>query len=432
MKDMKRILLYTLSLLLIASCKDGENSFGRVDQIDGNIPVPQPAEVVAVKPTSGGAVIKIRIPDDRNIKGVIATYYRNGKEINARISRYVDSLKIEGYADTEEHIVQVSSFNANAVKSTPVEIRFRPLMPAIRIVKPEILASAGGVKIRITGNTMKSDLAVCLLRDPNMANADKPIDRMNWIEVTTLFTASNNIMLTRRGIEPVKAIFGAYLRDRWGNISDTVKTILTPLEEIKIPKKNFKYFDPGDDNCFSMSAESSSYPVAGLWDDSGNSSSPHFLAIGKCPIPCWLTIDLGQTVELSRIATLPRQLYNVWRDAHPRDFEFWGSMNPSGKPGDGEHGFDDTWFCLGKFTQFKPSGYNEDGTVGNLTTEDYEYFNNGNDFELDNEKFPHAFDQLRYLRIVFKSTFATFLIPDANSAAGIQFGEITPWGQIVK
>lgn len=428
---MKKIVLYSITLALSLACSSNVNEFGRIDQLDNSLSKPQPVEVTKVKTMSGGAVLWVKIPDDKNIKGVVATYTRNGEEVNARISRYLDSLLVEGYADTKEHEVSVSSFNVNEMKSTPVVVKFNPEAPAVETVSPEVVASAGGVKIKITGNPDKSSLAVCILRDADLANYDKPVKDIKWKEVTTLFTASDNITLTRRGIEPTEAIFGVYIRDRWGNISDTLKSRLTPLEEVKIPKTGFKYANPGDDNCFDLEAERSTYPVTGLWDDSGLSASPHFLAVDKCPMPCWLTIDMGLTVELSRIATLPRIGYNIWAGGQPRDFEFWGSMNPSGKPGKGEHGFDDSWFCLGKFTQFKPSGYNADGSVGTVTQEDAAYFNAGNDFELSNEAYPHAYDAIRYLRIVFVDTFDTFLMPDATEG-GIQFGEVTPWGQVAK
>ena len=429
---MKKILIIASALVLMASCSSNENGFGRIDQKDNSLPAPQPVEVTKVKPISGGAVIWVKIPDDKNIKGVVAVYERNGQEVNSKISRYVDSLKVEGFSDTQEHEVRIYSFNVNENRSEPVIEKIVPEAPAIETVTPSIVASAGGVKIKIVGNSDKSDLAVCLLRDADLTDKDKPVKDIKWVEVTTLFTASDNIILTRRNIEPVEAIFGVYVRDRWGNISDTVKTVLTPLVEIPIPKKGFKHADPGDDNCFSLSEESSIYPVTGLWDGSGTSAKYCFLAIGQCPIPCWITIDLGSVVELSRIATLPRIGYNIWKDAHPRDFEFWGSMNPSGKAGKGEHGFDNTWFCLGKFRQVKPSGYNEDGTVGTVTQEDASYFNAGNDFELNDADYPHAYDQFRYLRIVFVDTFATFEMPDATEATGVQFGEITPWGRVIQ
>ena len=104
-------------------------------------------------------------------------------------------------------------------------------------------------------------------------------------------------------------------------------------------------------------------------------------------------------------------------------------MNPSGEYVEGnEHGFDDSWFCLGKFEQFKPSGYEADGSVGTVTPDDAQYFNGGNDFELDNEQYPHAYDELRYLRIVFANTFSTY---DLGLTTGsVQFGEVTPYGQV--
>ncbi len=423
----------TAAALLLVCC--AEENHGRIDQLDDSLSAPEKVEVTKVVSTAGGAILWVKIPDDKNIKGVVATYTRNGETVNSKISRYVDSLSVEGYADTDEHEVKVCSFNVNEDRSEPVSIKFTPLAPAIRTVSPSMIATAGGVKIKITGNEGKSDLAVCLLRNEDASNIGKPVSEIHWKEVTTLFTASNDITLTRRGIEAEEALFGVYIRDHWGNISDTTMAVLTPLPEVKIPKSGFTYSGEAvyakDDNIFSMDSERSTYPVKGLWDDSGYSSSPHFLAVDKVPIPCWVTIDLGNNVELSRIATLPRIAYpQIFGDGHIRNFEFWGSMDPTGEKGDGEHDFDDTWFCLGKFIQNKPSGYEADGSVGTITQEDQEAFNAGNDFELDDSQYPRAYDHLRYLRIVMTS-FAAWEMPDAANSA-IQLGEITLYGRVVE
>ena len=428
---MKRILLSSTliaSLLLAFGC--AEDNHGRVDQLDKDLTAPQPVQVTNVKPTSGGAVIWVSIPDDRNIKGVVATYRRAGEEVNARISRYVDSLKVEGFADTDEHEIQVCSFNVNEDKSEPVTVKVTPLTPAIRTVTPRLIAATGGVKVRISGNESKSDLAVCLLRDENVDNAGKPVGDVQWTEVTTMFTANNDITLTRRGIEPTEALFGVYIRDRWGNVSDTLTAVLKPAKESKIPKSGFKGAYLPDDNVFSLEAERAAYPLKGLWDDSGASETYRFLAVDKTPIPCWFTIDMGCEVKLSRIETLPRIGYREFAIGNPRNFEFWGSLNPSGEAGDGEHGFDDTWVCLGKFIQRKPSGYNPDGSVGTVTPEDLEAYNAGNDFELDSDEYPHAYDKIRYLRVVLTS-FASWEMSDMTTGA-IQFGEVTPYGEIIE
>lgn len=419
--------------LLAASCSD-ETVHGRVDQKNKSVQIPQPVEVTSVRSIAGGAVIKVKIPDDKYIKGVVATYDRHGEKVEARISRYVDSLSVEGFADTEEHDIEVCSFNVNEEKSEPVNVKITPNTPAIMTVKPIMYAATGGVKIYINGNFDKSDLAVCLLRDTVLSHENMPVSEMKWVEVTTLFTASDDITLTRRGLDTLKAIYGVYLRDHWGNISDTTTAVLKPLEEIQIPKANFAYFDPGDDNIFSISSESSTYPMKGLWDGSGLSKSPYFLAVDVIPVPCWFTIDMGREVELSRIVTWPRQDYpaDIYAGGSPRDIEFWGSLKaPTGDVGSGEHGFEENWVCLGKFTQPKPSGYNADGTVGDITQEDRDYFREKTEYELDDALYPHAYDRIRYLRIVVVSTFASWEMPDATTTT-IQFGEVTPYGQVFK
>lgn len=418
------------SVLLFAACNDGANDFGRIDQKDENIPAPSPISVASVRSISGGAVIKVNIPDDDNIKGVIAKYTRNGKEVNAKISRYVDSLTVVGFFDTKPHVVELAAINVNEVESTPVKVEITPLEPAISLATATLYQTFGGVKVRIDGNTPKENLTVVLLRDTDLSDFDKPVGQMKWEQVTTLFTAAESITLSRRNIDPVEAIFGAYLRDRWGNVSDTVKAIITPLEEVKLVKSKFRDAKIKDDNC---TASAASYSIDKLWDDLNdpNGKGTNLFDSNPVPMPAWVTIDLGVLTKLSHVQTLPRgRSYYCYDGAQVRRFEFWGSKNPTGEKVEGnEHGFDNTWFCLGRFEQAKPSGYEPDGSVGTVTQDDVQYWNAGNDFEFNNEEYPHAYDELRYLRIVFMDTFASYGYQ--GSKFKIQMGEITPYGQVL-
>jgi len=436
MKKFNKILLF-MGMTLAAACTGDLG--GRIDQ-HADVPIPQAVTVKSVTNVSGGAIIKVDIPDDPYLKGVVAVYERGGEEVNYKISRYVDSLRVEGFADTNDHIVKLYSFNVNEERSEAVDVTVTPLAPAILTVKPEILASFGGVKIHISNNTSKSDLAVCILRDEDLSDQGKALSDMKWVEVTTLFTASEDIFLSRRGIEPVEAIFGVYLRDHWGNMSDTLTAVLTPVVESKLDtvKVNgqrayvYKNANLPDDNCVSTNA--SWYPVEALWDGSGLSSIPHFFVSEETgPSPTWLTIDLGNTARLSRITTLPRIGYVIYGGGAVRDYEFWGSMNPSGKAVDptpeNPYGFDDSWFCLGKFTQAKPSGYLPNGLPGDITAEDSQVYNAGNDFELDPVEYPRCNDEVRYLRVVFANTFTTFEYGHGTSNRQVQTGEVTPFGQ---
>lgn len=426
-----------LALFLAASC--ATDLGGRIDQY-ANVPVPSPVTVTGVRPISGGAVIKVSIPDDPHLKGVVAVYERGGVEVNTKISRYVDSLFVEGYADTQEHTVNVYSFNVNEERSAAVPVKFTPLPPAIMTVKASIAESFGGVKVHIENNTSRSDLAICILKDDDLSDYGKKLSDMKWTEVTTLFTASEDIFLSRRGLEPKEAIFGLYLRDHWGNVSDTLTSILTPIVESKLDtvKVNgklhyvFKNANLGDDNC--KSTNPGYYPVEALWDGSGLSSIPHFFVSEESgPSPTWLTIDLGNKARLSRITTLPRIGYVIYGGGAVRDYEFWGSMAPTGEAvpptSDNPYGFDDSWFCLGKFTQAKPSGYLSNGLPGDITPEDSQVFNDGNDFELDPVQFPRCNDEVRYLRVVFFNTFSTFEYGHYTKNRQVQTGEVTPFGQ---
>ncbi len=430
-------IIVLLALFLAASC--ATDLGGRIDQY-ANVPVPSPVTVTGVRPISGGAVIKVSIPDDPHLKGVVAVYERAGVEVNTKISRYVDSLFVEGYADTQEHTVNIYSFNVNEERSAAVPVKFTPLPPAIMTVKASIAESFGGVKVHIENNTSRSDLAICILKDDDLSDYGKKLSDMKWTEVTTLFTASEDIFLSRRGLEPKEAIFGLYLRDHWGNISDTLTSILTPIVESKLDtvKVNgklhyvFKNANLGDDNC--KSTNPGYYPVEALWDGSGLSSIPHFFVSEESgPSPTWLTIDLGNKARLSRITTLPRIGYVIYGGGAVRDYEFWGSLAPTGEAvpptSDNPFGFDDSWFCLGKFTQAKPSGYLSNGLPGEITPEDSQVYNDGNDFELDPVQFPRCNDEVRYLRVVFFNTFSTFEYGHYTKNRQVQTGEVTPFGQ---
>ena len=416
-----------LSIALLSSaCGDGN----RIDQIDSSIPAPQPVEVVGVRSIPGGAVIKIRIPDDKNLKGVVAEFTRNNQPVNAKVSRYVDSLVVEGYADTLEHVVKVASFNVNEVQGTPVEVTIQPLPPAIQTVQYTMQETFGGLKIHIMNNVDRADLAVVVLADKDIADQDLPNDQRKWVEVTTLFTAAQDIFLSRRNMPAEETLFGIYLRDHWGNMSEVQTAVLTPWEETQADKSKFRYFDPGDDNAESTNA--SYYPIQGLWDGSGLSSTGHFFASEGKYIPSWITIDLGVKIKLSRIAHLPRQGYLPFSAGNIRIFEFWGSLDPTGTTVAGNpHGFDNTWVLLGRYEQPKPSGYAPDGSVGEVTSDDVEYYNYNTEFEMDNTgEFPHANDPIRYLRLVCVNTFASY---ETHATTGQwQTGEITPYGQILE
>lgn len=426
---MKKLILSCIGVIaiLFIGCDDG----GRIDQIDNSILAPKAVTVTSVRSIPGGAVIKVGLPNDPNLKGVVAKYVRNGVQVETRISRYVDSLTIEGFASTDAQKVNVHAFNSNGDLSAPVEVTINPEAPAVQTVQVSMEQSFGGVKIHIENNTFKENLAVVLMACADPTEVDKADEDRKWVEVTTLFTASEDIYLSRRGLEPKETLFGCYLRDNWGNRSGKTIAVLTPREEVEIDATKVLYYNPGDDNSY---ATSSSYPIMALWDRTYTGNSPNLYASNSnCPFPQWLTFDLGKRVVLSRIQKWGRKSYQPFQNANPRDYEFWGAIeDPKGKPANpaNEHGFADCWFKIGTYTQPKPSGYNPDGTPGTITDEDIVCWNQGTEFEMDPLQFPDAYKELRYLRLVVLDTYQTW--NTINRKGQFQLEEILAFGQVLE
>lgn len=435
---MKKI-LFSFSLLLISvitlmSCADGD----RIDQ-KGGMGIPQEPTIVGVKSVPGGAVIKIAIPDDPNLKGVVATYERNGATCESRISRYLDTLVVEGYADESEHEVSIRSFNADDAKSEAQIVKITPLEAPVKTAKFEAFESFGGIKIRITDNPTLAKLALVVQCDQNNADQDLAYSERKWKDVSTFFTESSSVVVSRRGLEAVPTVFAFHFRDDFGNVSETQLIKLTPKEEVALNKKLCKHYPVDDDN-FENSPNGGG--VAALFDGVYNGGGKFFLAADGNPIPTWLTIDLGQEASISRIATKPRWDYMPFQSGNIREWEFWGTdvdprqdlkNNPAKKEDadyQSRHGFSRGWFMIAKGEQYKPSGYAPDGTVDGWTSEDRDYYLNSTEYECDNANplTPRAFDKIRYLRIVIINTFATWEYK--QTSGGWFIGEISPYGQI--
>ena len=139
---MKKLLLsfsiLLLSAMAISSCSDGD----RIDQ-RGGLPLPQQPKIVDVKSVPGGAVLKFQIPDDPYLKGIVATYERNGAMVESRISRYLDTLMVEGYADLQEHAVEVRSCNAVDLKSEAQTAKITPLEAPVTTNSLDFLEAFG-------------------------------------------------------------------------------------------------------------------------------------------------------------------------------------------------------------------------------------------------------------------------------------------------
>lgn len=115
-----------------------------------------------------------------------------------------------------------------------------------------------------------------------------------------------------------------------------------------------------------------------LWDN--NYNPPGFATERK--IPCWFTIDLGESAALSRFKVWQAndRLYNL---ESLKSFELYGSNNP------GSDGSWSSWTKIGSYTSVKPSGL----PVGNNSQADIDFAKAGEVFQV-----PQDISKFRYYR----------------------------------
>ena len=413
---MRKIIFTLFSTLAISfwGCKEE----GRIDHIDDSTPAPASITIKEVFSKPGGAVIKYTVPNDNNLLGVKVVYTRNGIVCESKASKYIDSLVVEGFGNTNSQEVKLYSFGTNEKLSSPVTTTIHPLLPPVQSVKFELEAGFGGVIVALEENYSKADLAIVLMAD----TLNNPVNE-KWIDLQTFHTKSEAMKFSRRGLNPKPAYFAAYLRDRWNNVSDTIYRELTPIEEVKIPKDKFRNAALPTD--YFITAEgSTAYRLENLWNG-GEAADGNFYATShSAPMPQWFTIDLGRKVSISRIQKWPRSDYELYSSTAPRVFQVWGSSNPNP---DGS--WDSSWQLLGEFEQFKPSGYGEGREVGPITDEDRDYWYNRTEFELiPSEQTPDPYQTVTHVRFRMLSNYNTY--GTETTMGQIIIGELTFWGQL--
>jgi hypothetical protein len=406
--------ILSLTFLVWFGCKDE-----RMVYSDDSTPAPGQVTVNKITNRPGGAVIKYSVPNDKNLLAVKAVYERNGEICETKSSLYSDSLTVEGFGDTESHNVEIYSIGRNGKLSAPINETINPLTPPVFSTKIDISVTFGGVNVTFSNNVSRANLALVLMSDTTSAGNGE------MIPLQTFYTKADSGRFSRRGLESKQQKFAIYMRDRWQNRSETLYKILTPDEEIKLPKNtwtNARF--PGD--TYAPASDNVAWGLESLWDgqETWNTAGTGFFATSAAdPIPQLFTINLGYKAAFSRLKLWPRSS-EVYNSSAPRTWEIWGSEDP---PGDGSW---ENWYLLGEFSQLKPSGYGEGSAVGNITDEDLEHWRSGGDYEFAvTDNVPDPQRTTKYLRFKTTATFSTY--GTSMTTGQLIIGEITLWGKMI-
>jgi len=393
MKLLNYLTVLLIGTTFLSGCKDEPNVF-----IDPNAPAPSQVSNIQVTGTPGGAIITYDIPRDPNLAYVKASYeIRPGVFREAKASYYLDTLYLVGFSDTLEHEVKISTVGRNEKESDPIVFTVSPLTPPVKSVFETIQMDAtfGGVYVTFNNET-KAELGITVLVDTTGLET--------WNPVSTHYTASKEGEFSVRGMDTIEKKFAVLVQDRWSNSSDTLVKALRPLFEREIPKNLFhKLTLPGD----TWQSSRAEYFLEKVWNGIAYDFTDIF-AVAQMDFPGWFSIDLGQTVLLSRMQLFQRiQLpyCNCWA----RNFEIWGSNDPA------EDGSWDSWTLLGAFEFKKPSGL----PGFEYTDEDIEYASSSPEFI-----FPNGIPWVRYIRFKVIDTFS------GQSPDQFQLSELTFFGQV--
>ncbi|MDO3693262.1 DUF5000 domain-containing lipoprotein [Wenyingzhuangia sp. chi5] len=394
---MKKNLIYicVCFLLMAISCQEE----GREDLISKSGEAPGVINNINITPTPGGGIVTYDVPDEDNFLYVKAVYEAPKGEIReAKSSKYANEIVLECFGDTEPHNVKLYSVGRNTKESEFVEKSFTPLEASIYNVAAslDINAVFGGIEVLYENNDEANVIIEVMVDTIGTAKEYVPYDKY--------YTKLNSGRWVLRGFESVETNFAITVSDPCGNTTETIKTTLTPLFEIEIPKDDFADLRLPND---SRSLRSKN-PITHLWDGVINSNSNFWASDqNQDPMPKWISLDFGKKYKLSRLKLWFRGDGEYTDGNYPTDWEVYGSNDPN------PDGSWDSWTYLHHFGEpYKPSGLPHK----QRTQEDIDYARQGIDYE-----FIDIPDGYRYYRIKFNET--------TGKGAFIIITEMTYWGK---
>jgi hypothetical protein len=336
----KIFLLPLLLIVIVLACK--EEIIGPSG--DGN--APGPVTNAQVQNLPGAAKITFSLPNDPNLLYIKAVYDINGTKMEERASYFNNNLTVQGFGDTKEREVVLYAVSRNEKVSTPVAVKVTPLPPAIEdVFKSLVVINAfGGINVNYK-NVNKAKVVIEVLLD----------SAGEWLSLDAEYTEIAAGDFSVRGMPPVERTFGIFVRDRWGNHSDTLVTKKTPVPEELLPIPTYKRNSypipqrqplPASGLAMITPANLSSWPFDEMFNDV-ISSGDGFHTNEKLDQPIWLPFDLGKTTKLSRYKIWQRQAGYIYDHGNPHRWEIWGTNTPTDTS---------SWVLLGSYVMIKPSG----------------------------------------------------------------------------
>jgi hypothetical protein len=329
----------------------------------------------------------------------------NGEKRVVRSSIYNNFLLVEGLGNTNPVEITLYIVDHSENASEPVVRSFTPQTPPVYSVLSsiEVLPDFGGITT-LWENPTQTELRFSFMVEDSLGV-------LQDYEMTFNNELAGKYSL--RGFDTQERRWGIYLRDKWGNMSDTLVASATPFfEEMLNKKKFFEVALPGDNT-----SVRSGRPLSNTWDGNIDVIWHTEPGVPEGTPPQKFTICFGTDVEakMSRFIMYPRRESYYYGQHNPRYFQVWGTTELKEEKANQDYwkgeDWKNDWELLGDYEIVKPSGL-----PGSQYNElDKAVWDAGFDFPV-----PLEANKIKYVRFI---VFATW----ANSAA-LHINELSFYG----
>jgi hypothetical protein len=320
MKNTIKLLLlafFGLLSLQLVCCKPDDG-----DHVPVSMDKTKPGVLTNVKVVNynGGAHITYTLPNASNLLYVLAKYQiRNGVSRQTKASYFTDTVNVEGFAKSADYQVTLYAVTRANVQSDPVTVTVHPDTPPYLLVRASTTLGSdfGGVNVQ-SMNPLLSQIGLVVISSDKSTNALEIQDQH--------YTNVDTINYSLRGYTTDPRVFGVYVTDQFGNISDTLKRTITPFFEELLDKSKFQEFPLASDSKIYMNPP---WYVHDLWDGSSDGSVNGWHTDLQSTAPFTCSFDVGNSYKLSRFIMWERPDYGgntyAWEHGNPKYFTMWGS-----------------------------------------------------------------------------------------------------------
>src|SRR3546814_10307350 len=123
-------------------------------------------------------------------------------------------------------------------------------------------------------------------RPPRSTRTDTLLPYTTRFRSNTHYTNLRRGDFSTRGLPSEETEFGVYIRDRWGNLSDTLLVTLKPLFEILLDRTQMRGVTLPTDAPLGYGGN-----IFGLFD--GNVNGGHYHTGDAARVAQWFTFDMG-------------------------------------------------------------------------------------------------------------------------------------------